>query len=171
MTGSPEIKIIRQNLFWLLLVILLVSFAYTVSSSRDTGSYSGDLDHVKVMVAKEMDPDLYTSDYFFNSKSPYRDLHKYYIPFYLWIVKSLWNLTGSFESGLVLLVPFLVALYLFGMVLLLTRLTKQVWLSMGLALASNPYRGTMGLDFWGVASSYFIAALTIFCAFAPFLFI
>ncbi len=121
------------------------------------------------MTAKDLDPAAFGRDYFLGNESPLRDLYQYYTPLYRWIAAKLWILTGSFETGMVVLVPFAVSIYLAGMVLLLSRLTGNVWISLALALAATGIRPTMFQDYWGVGTSHFLPSLAAYAAIAPVL--
>jgi hypothetical protein len=149
------------------LAALLAATAYVAASARHPGfTPNTDKDNVMIMVAKDLNPGLYASDYVFTDDSLYR----FYIPWYRWLMGRLWILTGSYETGLVWIVPIMVTIYVLGMILLLVRLSGWVWVAVGLALVSTSYREAMGSEMWGVATSDGMLARTIYAAFSPYLF-
>ena len=161
-----EVSLIRKHLLWVILIALLAAVAYTASSARQPDHTSDDTTHFITMVAKEMDPSLYASDYYFADDTFFR----FYIPWYRLILAKLWHLTGSFGMALVYVVPITVTLYVLGMTLLLTRFSGWVWVALGLAVMSTAYRSVMAYGIWGVAGSYLMLPRTLYTAVVPILF-
>lgn len=165
-SSNLKLNPIREHLFWVVLVVLLAAASYTAFSLRQPDFKPGDTDLNSYIVAKDLNPDLYSRDYFFADDNLYR----FYIPWYRWLMGRLWTLTGGFKMALVSLVLVMGIIYMLGMVLLSTRLSGWVWVGLGLALLSTAYRETMGSEFWGVADMNGMLARTIYTAFSPYLF-
>lgn len=160
-----ELKQLRQYGWWLLLFTTLAVITYTLASLQTPAIASGDLDNIQIMVNKDLHPELYPRDYVFSDDQFFR----FYIPWYRSLVAYLRQLGGSFERGLIFLVPPLMATYVVGMTLLLKRVSGWFAVGLGLALVSTTYRSTMGSEMWGVAVSNEMVARTIFTALAPWL--
>src|SRR5262245_4677847 len=132
------------------LCLLLVITAWTLDSFLDSTIKSTDLNIMATIVAKDMDATLFSRDHLFSSDA----LFRLYTPLYRWIIARAWQLGGSFEMGLVLLVPPVLGLYLVGMFILFWQVTRHLGLALGLTLISAHYHAlTMGAEVWGVGGS------------------
>ncbi|MCL4302818.1 MAG: hypothetical protein KJ077_44430 [Anaerolineae bacterium] len=146
--------------------LALVVLAWTVDSARKAEVFNSDMHLVANMVAKDLDPALFSRDYFLADDRFYR----FYTPFYRWLLARLWQVTGSFEAGLVWLTPITLSVYLAGMFILLRRVIGNTWLALSLAVVSASYQFSLGEEIWGVAGSSHLLARTLFVAVVPYLF-
>ncbi len=154
---------------WIVVIIIftLVIVAWTIDSIREGGLFNSDVYLVATMVSKDIDPALYPRDDLFADDALYR----FYTPVHRWLVAQVWQISGSFEWGMIYLTPFILAIYLLGMFILLRRVIHNTWLALGLTVASANYYFVMGQDLWGVGGSQYMMARTVFAAIAPFLFL
>ncbi len=147
------------------LVLLLVVLAWTVDSALHPRIENSDLNNVAVMVTKDLHPALFPTDVTFAKQSFYQA----YTPIYRALVGALWQWQGSFEGGLVWLVPVVLTVYLAGMFVLLYALTANQWVALGLTIVSAHYHDTMGAEVWGVGGSSQLMARAIFMAVVPYI--
>lgn len=157
----------RRELVVVILVLLLVVIAWTTFSALHPTITGGDLNLVATMVAKDLDPGLYPRDDIFSTDTYYR----FYTPLYRWLVAQFWQISGSFEGGLVYLTPLVLAFYLAGMFALSRRVIGNTWLALGITVASANYYEAMGEELWGVGGSQFLMSRAVYTAAAPFLFL
>ncbi len=146
-------------------VLALVVITWTLDSALHPRIENSDLNNVAVMVAKDMDPTLFSTDFTFSEQSFYQA----YTPVYRWLVAYLWQWNGNFELGLVWLVPGVLAVYLAGTFILLYQVTNNTWLALGLTVASAHYHDMMGAEVWGVGGNQQIQARALFMAVTPYL--
>ncbi len=157
----------RRDWIVVIAVFTLVIVAWTIDSIREGGLFNSDVYLVATMVSKDIDPTLYPRDDLFADDTLYR----FYTPVHRWLVAQVWQMSGSFEWGMVYLTPFILVIYLLGMFILLRRVTNNTWLALGLTVASANYYLVMGQDLWGVGGSHYMMARTVFAAIAPILFL
>lgn len=154
----------RNEKIIVLIVLVMVITAWTLDSILHPRIENSDLNNVAVMVAKDINPALFPTDFTFSEQSFYQA----YTPVYRWIVKYLWQWTGNFEAGLVWLVPVVLGIFLVGMFMLLYSITGNTWLALGLTVASAHYHNVMGAEVWGIGGIQQIQARALFMAILPY---
>ena len=145
------------------IVLGLMVIAWTLDSFLNPMINSTDLNMVATMVTKDMDATLYARDNLFTND----ELYRFYTPLYRWVIYQMWQLGGSFEAGLVWLVPPVLGLYLVGMFILLRQVTGNNWIALAFTLASAHYHNTMGAGVWGVGGSAEMMPRTLFTPIIP----
>lgn len=146
-------------------ILLLVMVAWLVDSIRKMDALNNDFHVVATMVAKDLNPTLYLRDVNYATDQLYR----FYTPTYRTLLGWLWQTSGTFEWGLIWLMPLVLGGYLIGMLWLSFRVTKDIWIALGVTVASAAYYETMGQEIWGSGSSTLMLARTLFTATVPFL--
>jgi hypothetical protein len=154
--------IIKIIIFAMIMAVLWTGYSYYVPYQM-----GHDQTVLATIIAKDLDPGLYRRDYAFKDDSLYRN----YIPLYRQLLRSLTKLTGSFEAGLLSLVPVVVLVYAIGMALLLYRLTDSLWAALLITFLSMPYRPAPPGEIWGVGGVEYIQPRTLATAVAPYLFL
>ncbi len=145
-------------------VISLVVIAWTLDSLLKPAIASTDLNNMATMVAKDLNPGLYTRDNLFSQT----ELFKLYTPLYRWILAQAWQMGGTFEKGLTLLVPLLLGNYLAGMFVLLRRVTQNGWVALVLTVLSAHYHPvTMGAEVWGMGGISEMMSRALFMPIIP----
>jgi hypothetical protein len=168
MTANPLAftkNLSRSEIVIVGLILVLVTLAWTLDSGLNPVIQSTDLNIMATMVSKDMDPTLYPRDGLFASDEIYR----LYTPLYRWIIGKAWLIGGTFEGGLAWLVPLIVITYLAGMFLLLYYVSGNIWLAVGVTVASAHYHDTMGAGVWGVGGSAELMSRTLFMPVIPVL--
>ena len=160
-----QIPSARSEKIVVAIMLVFVVVVWTLDSALHPNISNSDLNNVAVMVAKDINPDLFPTDFTFSEQSFYQA----YTPVYRSLVGYLWQRTGNFEAGLVWLVPFVLAVYVVGMFLLLFRVSQNTWLALGLTVASAHYHEMMGAEVWGVGGSSQIMARALFMAVVPYI--
>ena len=74
--------IVPKQMIVVLVVLALVVTAWTLDSILHPGIANSDLNNVAVMIAKDIDPSLYPTDYAFADSKFYQA----YTPFYRWLI-------------------------------------------------------------------------------------
>ena len=162
----PSLKLLSgQEKLVILSILALILATWTIDSFLHPRIENSDLNNVAVMVAKDLNPNLFPTDFTFAEQSFYQA----YTPVYRWAVALLWQWAGTFEAGLVWLVPVALALFVGGMFLLLYKVVGNPWLALGLTVASAHYHEMMGAEVWGVGGSTQIMARAMFMAVVPYL--
>ncbi len=151
----------------LLSFALLSCLAFTFYRVYTPWCLTHDQIYLGTFDAREEDPGLFKRDYLFRTDSFYR----YYLPVFRQLLSFLRELTGSFEIGLWVLVPLLVAVYAWGWGLLLWRLTQSLWITLLFTFLALPYRPAPLGEFWGVAGVEGMVARTLVTAISPYLFL
>lgn len=146
-------------------VLVMVLAAWTLESLLVPAVTSTDLHIVATMVTKDRDPGLYSRDNLFASD----ELYRLYTPFYRWLVDQVWRLAGTFEGGLVWLVPPVMAAYLLFMFILVRRVTGSGWAALAVAVLSAHYHDTMGAGVWGVGQASGMMPRVLFMPLIPLL--
>ena len=162
----PEIAT-RENLAAILIFALCLAVGWTASSYYFPYVLEHDHTIVGTMVAKDLNPGLYPRDYAFKDDSLYR----HYIPLVRQLFGGLARLTGSFEKGLLVLVPAVVLVYAVGMALLTFRLSQSLWAALLITFLSIPYRPAPPGEIWGVGGAEFLLARTLATALVPYVFL
>ncbi len=139
-TQSPWWILSRRDTVVVAITLLLIMVAWMVDSARRIDNINSDMHVVATMVTKDLNPDLYPRDVNYSTG----ELYRFYTPLYRQLLGWLWQISGEFELGLVLLTPFVLGAYLVGMYLLLLRLTQNPWIALGVTVASAGYYETMG---------------------------
>ncbi len=155
----------RREIIITSLVLLLIIAAWLVDSLRHLDNINGDMHVVATMVNKDLHPELYPRDVNYATD----ELYRFYTPVYRWLLARLWQLTGQFELGLVLLMPFVLGTYLLGMYGLSRKITANPWLALGVTVASAAYFESMGEEIWGSGGSNLMLARTLLTATVPYL--
>ncbi|GIK43194.1 MAG: hypothetical protein BroJett011_70270 [Chloroflexota bacterium] len=157
----------RRELVVVVLILLLVIIAWTTFNLLHPAITETDLNLIATMISKDMDLGLYPRDDIFADNTYYR----FYTPVYRWLVAQFWQISGSFESGLVYLTCLVLAFYLAGMFFLSRRVIGNTWLALGITVASANYYEAMGEELWGVGGSQFLMSRAVYTATAPYLFL
>jgi len=160
-------KVNKQDTLVILIFAVLMALAWTTYSYYFPYQMGHDQLCLGTMIAKDLDPGLYPRDYAFKDDSLYRR----YIPGFRGLMRGITRVTGSFENGLLALVPVVVLIYTLGMALLLLNLSGSRWAALLITFLSLPYRPAPGGEIWGVGGQEFILARTLATAAVPFLFI
>jgi hypothetical protein len=151
---------------WLVSLTLgLVVLAWTLDSALNPAITSTDLNMSATIVAKDQDASLYPRDNLFSDEA----LVRFYTPLYREIIARTWQLGGTFEAGLIWLVPPVLSLYLIAMFVLLRYVTGQSWIALALTVASAHYHDTMGAGVWGVGGSAELMPRALFMPVIPLL--
>src|SRR5687767_2329140 len=106
----------------------------------------GDSATVATMVAKDMRPNLYPRDAFYNSDRWYR----LYIPSYRGVLRAFTPTPEQPEPGLRVLLFVSVTLYVALMIAFLYALCGNFLLSSLIAIASLPHRWALEAEIWGI---------------------
>lgn len=162
---SPAVAWPRLERAVFVAVLVMVLAAWTLESLLVPAVTSTDLHIVATMVTKDRDPGLYRRDNLFASD----ELYRLYTPFYRWLVDRVWRLAGTFEGGLVWLVPPVMAAYLGAMFALVRRVTGSGWAALAVAVLSAHYHDTMGAGVWGVGQASGMMPRVLFMPLIPLL--
>lgn len=145
------------------LVLGLALLSWTLDSFLNPVITSTDLNMSATIVSKDLDPTLYPRDNLFADET----LYQFYTPLYRWIIAQTWQWSGSFEAGLIWLVPPILGLYVAGMFILLRYVTGNNWIALALTIASAHYHNTMGAGVWGVGGSAEMMPRALFMPVVP----
>ncbi len=162
MNQEPN-RLTRREIIIVCIGLGLVVAAWTAASIAHPVVDSTDLNMSATIVSKDMNPALYPRDNLLANEA----LYSFYTPFYRLLLRWMWQLGGSFEAGLVILVPLVLVLYLAGMFMLLWRVTGHSWLALALTVASAHYHDTMGAGVWGVGGLAEMMPRTLFMVAIP----
>lgn len=146
-------------------ILGMVIFAWTLESMLNPAVVSTDLNIVATMVTKDRDASLYARDNLFAND----ELYRLYTPSYRRLVDWMWRLGGTFEAGLIWLVPPVMALYLLAMFILARRVTGNAWIALAVAVLSAHYHDTMGAGVWGVGEAAGMMPRVLFMPVIPLL--
>ncbi len=160
---GDALKLPRQEIIAACLVLAWVVVAWTLDSFLNPTIRSTDLNIMATIVAKDMDATLFARDNLFAND----ELYGLYTPLYRWVIAQMWQIGGTFETGLALLVPPVLGIYLAGMFILLRWVTGNGWIALGLTVASAHYQTTMGDGVWGVGGSSAMLSRTLFMPAIP----
>jgi hypothetical protein len=129
-------------------LLVLLSFVgwHAVRAINHPHVENSDQINIGAMVLKTLRPELLARDYFFKDPSVFA----FYTPAFVALAAKLTQFTGSFDSALATLVPFVLLIYISGMCVLVFSMTQSVWLAAFIAMLSSVQQWTIGGTFWGV---------------------
>jgi hypothetical protein len=163
----PIAPISRRTL-WLVVALFFLFTAYhTFIGYHQANLGNSDQVNIGIMELKLTDATLYRRDYAFHNT----DLFQFYTPHFISLVSILKKITGSFELGLVVLMPPIMMVYLSGMFFLVHWFTRSASISFLMAVVSSFPAWTIAVTFWGVTGLETIMPRTLFLMFAPGLFL
>jgi hypothetical protein len=149
----------------LLFTVLTTAHTYIGLSHGELGN--SDQINIGIMELKLSDSTLFSRDYVFQDAS----LFAFYTPVFVSLTAFLKQLVGSFVSGLIVLMPVVMIVYLLGMFLLVYWFTRSGLIAFFISVVSSFPKWTIGATFWGVTGLETIMPRTLFLMFAPWLFL
>lgn len=149
------------------LYILALAARSWIEAMRGTMTFpNNDPVAIGTALARAMNPALFVRDYAYHDLT----LWTFYTPFPLWLMRTLWQALGSYELALAALMPVLLGVYVLGMYRLTLLVTRDRWVSLGVALISTAPRLSIGSELWGIAGAATVGPRTLFWAATPWLF-
>lgn len=144
--------------------LLLAAAQWVVALSQPVLRNSDQI-NIGVMVLANAQPELFSRDYLFADRS----LFRFYTPAFLAAAAFLTDLTGSYKSGLALLVPVVSFVYMAGMYKLVHEVSGYRTIAFFIAIVSATQQWALGATFWGVSGLGAMLPRTVFCAATPWL--
>ncbi len=159
---SDYVRISKKSILTIAFLFGIFIVYYTYLGYLQTELHK---DHLTIALIElsNSNTQLFQHDYVFGD----RKTLKFYYPLVIKLLTFLRNITGTFETALVFLIPIIMFIYLTGMFALLYALTHNEVIAFSLAIVSSVPRWSLGGTFWGVAGIDAVLARSLFLMFIP----